>query len=165
MTVEERDVWIEVLHRPERPLVTVILSPSNNSGAGYGEYLSKRRSVLERGANLVEIDLLTGGQRMPLLRPPPRGDYCAFVIRHHRLPNVDVYVWGVRQPLPPLPIPLRPADPDVLLDLAAIFAAAFERGRYARALRYDEPLRVPLSPDDQPWATQLGRAMHDQHKP
>lgn len=163
-TAEVRDTWIEILHRPERSLVTVIelLSPSNKTGAGFGEYLSKRRAVLEQHANLVEMDLLVGGQRMPLLRQPPRGDYYTFVVRDNRRPYVDVYAWGVRNPLPPIPIPLRHPSPDVPLNLATVVNHTYERGRYAPALCYDGPPRAPLSPEDARWAEELAAPMRGQ---
>jgi len=167
VTAEVRDVWVEVLHRPERSLVTVIelLSPSNKSGAGLGEYLAKRRSVLNRGANLVELDLLVGGQRMPLLRAPPRADYYAFVIRHHRLPNVDVYAWTVRQPLPNVPVPLRPGDREVVLDLPTLMFQAYQRGGYARSLRYEGPPRAPLQAEDLAWAEHQVAQVRRQRSP
>lgn len=159
-SVEVRDVWIEILHRPERSLVTVIevLSPSNKANPGYGQYLSKRRGVKEREAHLVELDLLKGGQRIPLYRPPPRGDYYAFVTRAGR-EYVDVYPWSVRDRLPVIPVPLREPDPDVGLDLAAVFVTTYERGRYARALRYAAVPPAPLSEGDAAWAASIAEAM------
>lgn len=167
VTAEVRDTWIEILHRPERSLVTVIelLSPSNKAGAGYGEYLAKRRAILEQHANLVEIDLLKGGQRVPFLRPPPAGDYYVFIARDERRPYADVYAWTVRDPLPTVPVPLRPPDGDVLLDLAALFAQAYERGRYARDLRYGGPPRAPLGDEDLRWAEQLAVPMRPPQPP
>jgi hypothetical protein len=113
ITAEVRDTWIEILHRPERSLVTVIelLSPTNKAGAGYGQYLEKRRAILEHHAHIVEIDLLVGGQRLPLLRPLPPGHYYTFVARNNRQPYVDVYPWSVRDRLPTVPVPLRAPDP------------------------------------------------------
>jgi hypothetical protein len=161
VTAEVRDVWIEILHRPERSLVTVIelLSPSNKAGAGFGQYLEKRRAVLDRGAHLVELDLLVGGQRVPLLKPLPAGDYHAFVTRQDHLPYVDVYTWSVRDPLPAVPVPLRAPDPDLLLALGGLLGHTYERAHYAHSLRYAEPPRAPLSPVDAAWAQSLARPM------
>ena len=165
VTAEMRDTWIEILHRPERSLVTVIelLSPTNKAGAGYGEYLAKRRAVLEQNANLVEIDLLKGGERMPFLRPLPAADYHVFIARQNRRPYADVYSWRVRDTLPLIPIPLRPPDDDVTIDLATLLAQAYERGRYARYLRYEGPPRAPLAPDDVAWAEETAKPMRSQH--
>ncbi len=152
---ELRDVWIEIRHRPDRALVTAIevLSPSNKTGAGYWDYRAKRRSVLDRHAHLVEIDLLIGGKRQELRDPLPPGDYYAFVTRENRKPLVvDVYPWHVRDPLPTIPIPLKPGDPDIGLSLAEVFATTYERSRYRRILDYAASPPPPLAPADLKWA-------------
>ena len=59
--------------------------------------------------------------------------------------------------LPNIPIPLRSPDPDVLLELPALFALAYERGRYARALDYAAPLDLPLAAGDRAWAEEQAR--------
>src|SRR5205809_4726701 len=113
-TTEMRDLWINVLHGPDRSLVAVVelLCPSHKSRAGCREYLAKRHGVLEQQVNLVEIDLLKAGDRVPILPPPPHADYYVFVARGDRTPYADVYAWSVRDPLPTIPIPLRPPDAD-----------------------------------------------------
>jgi hypothetical protein len=156
---EVRDTWIEILHRPERSLVTVIevLSPTNK-GQGYAEYRNKRLGILEQRAHLVEIDLLLGGRRHQLRDPLPSGDVYAYVTREHRRPIVDVYAWSLRDVLPTIPVPLKTPDPDVGLDIAAVFATTYERGRYARSLRYDAPPPAPLDADTVTWARQRAAA-------
>jgi hypothetical protein len=59
--------------------------------------------------------------------------------------------------LPTIPIPLDPPDPDVFIDLSALYATAQERGRYGRKVHRDRPLAVPLAPDDLAWAESLAR--------
>jgi hypothetical protein len=46
---EVRKTWIEIIHRPDRSLVTVIeiLSPTNKTGDGYIEYQTKRFGILK----------------------------------------------------------------------------------------------------------------------
>ncbi len=65
---EVRDLWIEVRHRPDRQLITAIelLSPWNKNGEGYWEYRAKRRRLIRQNVNLVELDLLVQGQRLPM---------------------------------------------------------------------------------------------------
>jgi hypothetical protein len=77
----------------------------------------------------------------------PPGDYYAIVSRGDTWPDRDVYPWSIRQRLPLLPI-----HPDACVDLAAVFTAVYEGGRYARSLPYDEPIPVPLNDDDREWA-------------
>jgi hypothetical protein len=154
---EVRDVWIEILHRPERELITAIelLSPSNKSGEGYWVYQAKRSKLIRQNVHLVEIDLLLSGQRLPMRRELPRADFYAFVSRAGQRPTSDVFAWSVRQPLPRIPIPLRAPDPDVPLDLPSLFAYGYERGRYNRALDYSAPLDLPLASADRTWAEDL----------
>jgi len=60
--------------------------------------------------------------------------------------------------LPQIPIPLKPPDNDVSLDLAAAFAMTYEGGRYDRSLRYDGPLPGSLSDADRDWAVEIAMA-------
>lgn len=154
---EVRQTRVEILHRPDRSLVTVLemLSPANKTGDGFHEYRSKRKAILLHNVHLVELDLLVGGNRLPHLQPLPKGDYFAFISRADNRPNCEVYSWTVRQPLPPIPIPLRAPDPDVILDLQTVFELTFERGRYARSLPYDQPPAAPLSDEDKKWAAEI----------
>lgn len=54
-----------------------------------------------------------------------------------------------RSPLPAVPIPLLPDDPEVTLDLQAAFRAAYEPSLYDRRLSYDQPLVPALSAEDE----------------
>ena len=148
------EAFIEIISLPDRELVTSIemLSPANKSRADGSDYLAKRAMLLRRGINLVEIDLLLGGDRLPAVDPLPPGDFFAFVSRREVRPRSDVYAWSIRRPIPKIPIPLRAPDPDIILDLATAFATTFDRGRYERSLRYDSPLHPSLSAADREWA-------------
>lgn len=114
--------------------------------------------------NWVEIDLLTKGRRLETARPLPPGDCYAFVCRVDRrragdhMPPADVYAWSLRDKLPTIPIPLRAPDPDVPLDLAAAFATTYERGRYARVLRYDRPPEVAVDEATAQWLAERAAA-------
>src|SRR5713226_3523984 len=122
MVEEVRQVRIQILHRPDRSLVTVVemLSPSNKVGDGFADFCGKRLSVLQQKVHLVELDLLIGGRRLPLSEPLPPGDYYAMISRSDQRPDCEVYAWRLRDPLPAIPIPLRNPDPDVLIDLGAV---------------------------------------------
>ena len=103
---------------PGRELITSIevLSPTNKARADGDDYLAKRAALLRRGINLVEIDLLLGGERLPARETLPAGDFYAFVSRRDRRPKSDVYSWSIRRALPQIPIPLKPPDNDVSLE-------------------------------------------------
>ncbi|MFO0950484.1 MAG: DUF4058 family protein [Isosphaeraceae bacterium] len=157
---EVRETRIEVLRVPELTLVTVVelLSPSNKTGVGRAEYLEKRLALVDQPIHIVELDLLLAGRRLPMRGPLPPGNAYAFVSRSGRRPACDVYAWTIRDPLPVIPIPLAEPDPDVPLDLSSAFATAYKRGRYARILRYLQPLTLPLSADDRVWAEAIQSA-------
>jgi hypothetical protein len=138
---ETRETFLEIRRRSDRTVVTVLelLSPSNKGGGDRGVYLARRELLLRQDVTLVELDLLRAGQRVPLLREPPPGDYYYFVSRSNRRPLCDVYAWTVRHALPIVPVPLRVPEPDLSLNLGEVFATAYERGRYARSIDYASP--------------------------
>src|SRR5207245_811399 len=115
-----------------------ILSPriKMRGGPGWDLYVGKRRSFLLGSANFVEIDLLRGGERMPMLDKWPDGPYYLLVLRKERAPNC--YVWPAcsLKPLPRLPIPLEPPDADLSLDLQLLIAGIYARSRYEDYIDY-----------------------------
>lgn len=157
---EIREVWIDIRRLPGRVPVTAleVLSPSNKTGAGFYEYQEKRRETTERKVHLVEFDLLLGGTRLDMARPLPEGDFYALVSRAPNRPISDVYTWTLRDPLPTIPIPLSGSDPDVFLDLATVFARAYERGRYGRLIDYSAPPSIVKKAADRAWAARVVRS-------
>jgi hypothetical protein len=154
---EYREIFIEILHRPEDTLVAVVelLSPGNKAGTTRHDYLIKRNSLMTRDVHLIELDFLVGGQRLPMERPLPAGDYYALIARAERRPDCEVFAWTVRDPLPTIPIPLLPPDPDLRIALGPLFASVYERARYSRSLRYRAALTLPLAPEDRAWAEEV----------
>ena len=154
---KRRRAYLTIRTKEFREVVTVIelLSPSNKArGDGVAEYLGKRANVQSSTTNLVELDFLRGGQRLPTANPLQPGDYFAFVSRPTEGPDIDVYGWSLRDPLPSIPIPLAEPDPDVLLDLQDVFTTTYDRAGYDYALNYRAPVRPPLSADDAAWVTE-----------
>lgn len=157
--IEVRERWIEISKLPGLELVSVIevLSPTNKAGMGRDDYLAKRDSLIDQPVNLVEIDFLLSGGRMPMEKRLPAGDYYAIVARAERRPEAEVYAWSVRHPLPVLPIPLRQPDPDVALNLTDVVNTTYDRGRYRRIARYGValPANYPIAAADRVWAESL----------
>jgi Protein of unknown function (DUF4058) len=153
----ESKIYLEILHLSDQKVVTIVelLSPSNKGGAGRRDYLAKRHALITPDVHLVELDFLVGGHRLPMERPLPPADSFALVARLERRPDCDVFAWTVRDRLPTIPIPLLAPDPDIVLDLAPAFASVYERGRYARLIKYEAPLNLPLSPDARAWAAEV----------
>jgi hypothetical protein len=136
-------------------VVTVIevLSPTNKlpGDDGLDAYLEKRAELIATRANLVEIDLLRGGERLPMAGKLPRGDYYVYVGRAHRKPRCQVIAWPWRRPLPAIPIPLLPEDGEAKVSLQDVFRAAYEQSFYDRRLPYQEPLVPPFPADEEVW--------------
>jgi len=155
---KRRQRFLSIRNTLSREVVTVVelLSPTNKKpGDGLGEYLVKRSNVFDSLANLVEIDLLRGGQRMPTREPLEPADFYAFVFHRQRLPHVDVYERTLREPLPVIPVPLAEGDSDAAIDLQAAFTTTYDRAGYDYALNYRAPARPPLEPVAAEWVRSL----------
>jgi hypothetical protein len=63
---------------------------------------------------------------------------------------------ALRRRLPVIGVPLRPADPDVPLDLQSIVEQCYRNGGYDDIDYRREP-EPPLSPEDAAWADALLR--------
>jgi hypothetical protein len=144
---------------PEERLVTCldVLSPSNKRPGteGWDVYLRKRNALLLGSASLVEIDLLRVGQRMPMVESWPKSPYYSLIARRERAPYCRVYPAALRQPLPNIPVPLDPPDPDIQLSIQPMIEAVYERSRYARNIEYTRTLTPPLSEEDAAWVKRL----------
>lgn len=152
--VEDKHRWVEIRDVAGNRVVTVIelLSPSNKQGDGRSQYLAKRQSLL-RVANLVEIDLLRGGRRLPM-EPEPATPYCVMVGRPAKWPRAEVWPIGLRDPLPAIPVPLLPPDADVSLDLQGLLHVVYDEAAYGPRL-YELEVEPRLSAEDQAWADDL----------
>ena len=156
MPQERRETFLVIRDRETLEVVTVLetLSPSNKQAGGEGRemYLTKRDGILESRTHLVELDLLRGGLRLPAIGGLPPGDYYAVISRSRDRPRAAVYAWGVRQPMPSIPIPLKDEDPETSLDLQAVFTTVYDRARYHLSLDYEAPLDPAFAAEDQAWA-------------
>jgi hypothetical protein len=156
IATEFRETFIEIyLNEPERILVTCIevLSPSNKrrDTEGWEVYLRKRQGLLLGAANLVEIDLLRGGERFPMLDPWPNSPYTLLVSRRARSAYCRAWPAHFRLPLPTIPVPLLSPDADLPLTLQPMIDAVYCRSRYHRDIDYTRPLTPPLTAEDSAW--------------
>lgn len=159
------EAYLTVRERETLRVVTVVevLSPGNKRPGSDGrrEYLKKREIVLQSPTHLVEIDLLRGGARLPVIESLPLADFYAFLSRARRRPRAMVYPWTLRQPLPTIPIPLAGDDPDVMLQLQAVFTSTYDRAGYDYSLRYELPIEPPLGESDLVWVQEC---LHSRNK-
>ena len=149
----ERLPYLEVVDRESEQVVTVVelLSPSNKrAGANRQDYLAKRRRLLQSDVNLVEIDLLRGHRRMPPL-DPLGCDYCVLVSRAEERPAAGVALLRLRDPLPAVPVPLRPGTAEPVLDLGAVLDRVYDAAQYRYILYRGEP-EPRLAAADAEWS-------------
>jgi hypothetical protein len=146
-------VSVEIRDVAERRLVTCIevLSPTNKRGPGLEEYVAKRLQILSGSAHLLEIDLLRRGTRFPTADPLPAAPYFVFLSRAEQRRKVAVWPIPLEQPLPPVPVPLLPADADVFLDLQQALTTIYDIIGYDELLDYRGPPPGPLTPAELAW--------------
>lgn len=156
LEVEFRESFVEVYElRPERLLVTTVevLSPSNKryKSPGWFRYCRKRQAHLEGYANLVEIDLLRRGRRMPMEDEWPDSPYYVLVSRKPAAPQCTVWPASCLRPLPEIPVPLSPPDADVRRALQPMIESIYARSRYALDIDYRQRCRPRLDAAHVQW--------------
>lgn len=155
---EIRQPLIHIIEPVADRIITAIevLSPDNKRpGSGRQSYQRKCEELRQANANLVEIDLLREGERVlpdsaEEFDNLPRWHYVVAVTRRQP-PRHELYTFALQQRLPRVAIPLANGDPDVVLDLQAVFTRCWNAGPYPELLRYDERPPGQLSPDDIAW--------------
>ncbi len=161
---EVREPFIEIsdlAHGGQVVTVIEVLSPTNKTaGEDHTPYRHKQEDVLSSQVNLVEIDLLREGLHsvfVPLASIDllEAWHYLVAVSRAARRDQAEVYPVSLRKRLPRVAIPLIEPDPDVTLDLQAVFERGYENGAYADVIDYRRPPKTPLNLDDAVWAEDL----------
>ena len=138
-----RHVQILDVTSGERVITAIeVLSPTNILTQMWrNDYRCKQLDYRAAGINLVEIDLLRGGQYVlaaPLEFIPPakRRTYMMCVRTRTR---TKVFGAALPEPLPVIPIPLRPRDRDVSLNIQQLIQQVYDRGRYAKLNYQPDP--------------------------
>lgn len=155
-----RESYLEIREGGTGRVITVVelLSPKNKRpGEGRIAYERKRQRVLVRSTNLVEIDLLRGGEAMPILGDVPSTDYCILSSRSERRPNADLYAFSLREPIPALALPLQVGDVEPMVELQQLFSEVYDQAGFDLRVDYAQPT-APLLPEaDAGWADMLLR--------
>jgi Protein of unknown function (DUF4058) len=155
MPEDVRESFLEVRAVGTGAVVTVIeiLSPKNKrSGEGRQAYDRKRQQILGSLTHLIEIDLLRAGQPMPILGTPMPSAYRILVSRSNRRPTADLYAFGLRDPIPAFPLPLRPGDPEPLVDIQTALHTVYDRAGLDMAIDYTAEPVPPLAEAEKIWA-------------
>lgn len=149
----EKQAYLEIRDMLDRRVVTVVelLSPSNKDpGADRDFYLGKRKQFFTGRTNFVEFNFLRGG-RNPAPPVIPACDYYALVIKADDRPKVHTWPFGVRDPMPKVPVPLNSLDPPILVDLKEILDTTYDSAGYSKHIYREIPV-PPLKPEDDAWA-------------
>ena len=156
-----RERYLEVRRVDNRQQVIAVielLSPTNKSGDGRKEYLSKRAEVLYSPTHLVEIDLLRAGRPMPLAGAVPDSHYRILVANARRDEAVaDLYPFSIRQSMPDFVMPLAKDTEGVAVNLSGILANIYSARAYNLLVDYQTDPEPPLSDADRVWLDQLLR--------
>lgn len=137
-----------------------VLSPTNKrTNAGREDYRIKQQDYFDASVNLVEIDLLRGGEYVlaAALKKIPRSKRRLYMMSVQTRMTTKLFGATLREPLPTIPIPLRPTDRDVALNIQQLIDLVYERGRYAK-LSYQLDPELPFSAEDATWVDDLLRS-------
>lgn len=154
-TIVER--YLEIRDVATQNVITVIeiLSPSNKrAGDGRWQYEKKRLNVLSSWTNLVEIDLLRGGEPLTM-QVPQKSDYRIVVSRNHQRPKAEFYLFDLPLPIPSIPIPLRPGDSEPQVPLNQILHTLYDDAGYDLAIDYSHPPVPDLAADQKVWSHEI----------
>jgi hypothetical protein len=153
---EHQEDFLEIRGMSDGGLVTLldVVSPANKTTAtGRQAYLEQRRNARDRGASLVEIDLVLQGQ--PTLDYSREGlppwNYAVTVTRSTHPDRFEIYTATLAKRLPRFRVPLDSDDRDVVLDLQSAFTGCFARGGYSERIDYRRDPPVPLTEEDRRW--------------
>ena len=69
-------------------------------------------------------------------------------------PRVGVWPFGLREPMPTIPVPLTAPDGPVSLDLKAVLDRTYDAGGYGKYI-YQEIPEPPLTENEMEWARQF----------
>jgi hypothetical protein len=158
IAIEVKERYLEVREIGTDAVVAVIevLSPKNNrQGEGKTVYEKKRRTVLNSLSHLIEIDLLRGGTPMAMVGAIAT-HYRLLVSRASNRPTADLYGFNLQDPIPSFPLPLKPPDADLMVNLAEILAGVYDRASYDLRLDYSQAIPPPaLAESDRQWLDAL----------
>jgi Protein of unknown function (DUF4058) len=149
---------VEIRDTAHHILVTSIeiLSPVNKREPNLSHYRQKRERLRKADVHLLEIDLLRRGTRAWTHPRIPEVPYLVLLTRA-QASAVEVWPIELQDKLPTLPVPLRPPDPEAILDLSAALTTIYDEAFYHLSIDYTQaPPPPPLSATELAWVrTQL----------
>ena len=151
---------IDLTNRSQVVTAIEVLSPWNKApGRLSEEYRRKIIDYARASVSVVEIDLLRSPRtrlRVTHTELPPerRTPYLVAVSRGWNPARWEAYSIGLRGPLPPIRVPLRRDDPDVVLQLQPLIERVYVSGGHDD-IDYSKPPVPSLSVEDAAWAEQF----------
>ena len=157
--------WLNVIDIADRDRVITaieVLCPWNKEPGWLNkDYRQKLNDFVRGSVSIVEIDLLrTSREYLVLteedLQPKDRSPYVVCVHRAWVDNHWQVYPVRLQQPIPPVSIPLRQTDKEVVLELQPLIERVYI-GSGHDDIDYNISLSTPLSRADEAWADALLR--------
>jgi hypothetical protein len=149
--------FLKIVDAKGKRVVTVVemLSPTNKApGKDRNAYLEKRQEYFRTGTNLVEIDFLRGGVRPPIEGKRAPADYYILVSAAVDFPRAGIWPLTIRDPLPPIPVPLDPGVEPVVVPLQPCFERCYHEARFWEDIDYNLAPEPPLGEVDAIWSQQ-----------
>ncbi|MEM6319915.1 MAG: DUF4058 family protein [Bacteroidota bacterium] len=156
--VEVKIPVVEIRDKNNNELIAAIevLSPVNKRNPGLAAYRKKRRDLYKAGIHFLELDLLRRGIRPFESDKIPPSTYLITLVRANS--NESAF-WTVNidQSLPVVPVPLKPEDGDIALDIGQALQRVYEESAYGDEINYQElPPPPRLTEKEQGYCRRIG---------
>jgi len=146
---------VEVKPRRLRALIEVLTPLHKRDGIERDSYLRARRRWINSGVDLLEIDLLRGGERLPLLHDAELPVHDFRVVETEAAREIAaLYLFTLRDRLPTVPVPLCGRLSGAALDLQQCFDHVYDTGAYRKYIHLHPP-EPPLTRGDAEWAAEV----------
>jgi len=145
--------YLEIQKANNGEVITVIeiISPSNKISKGRRVYRKKRLKILDSLTSLIEIDLIRRG-KPHTMDTKKKSDYRIIISRFDDRPMAEAYLFGMRDTIPDVPIPLQENEPKPLLPLNQIIHTLYDNCGYDMFIDYSKSPPLPsLSEEDITW--------------
>ncbi len=155
---EIRERYLEIREVASGEVVTTLelLSPSNKrAGKGRSLYEEKRLRILGSRTHLIEVDLIRSFRPLPIRGTVQPSLFRILITRSHQRPRAALYPFGLSDPIPPLPVPLKPDEPEPIVDLQSLLHQVYDRAGYDLEIDYTHDPVPPLKNEDATWVDAL----------
>lgn len=155
---EIRERYLAVREVASGEVVTTLelISPSNKRpGKGRSQYEEKRLAILGSQTHLIEIDLIRSFTPFPMRGNIQPSLYRILVSRSPQRPRAALYPFGLPDAIPPFPVPLKPNEPETMVDLQCLVHQVYDRAGYDLEIDYTQDPMPPLEGKDMTWLNEF----------